>query len=386
MAEVVIAGIGQTPVGEHWEISLRNLAVHAVQDALQDAPPLTPQAMYIGNFLGSTVSHQANLGALLPNYIGLGGIEGITVEAAEASGAAAFHMGYLAIASGLLDTVLVLGVEKYTDTIGPQAESAVAEMADYDWETVHGVTPASLAGLLMQRYLHEYGVPRSVFGAFPLLAHANGVHNPNAMFRKAIRGEVYDGAATISDPLNQFDAAPYADGAAAVLLTRSDLLPANGSRPLVRVTGSSVVTDRLSLHDRANPLAFEAAGLSIERACRQAGIMPGDADLYELWDAFSIYAALSVEAACLAPRGEGWRPAQEGQMNLNGSMPAFTMGGQKARGNPLAAAGVYQLVEAIMQLRGEAGKAQVPGARRAIVQTLGGPASTAVTHVLEQMR
>ena len=385
MAEVVIAGIGQTPVGEHWEISLRNLAAQAVLAALGEAPTLQPQAMYIGNFLGSTVSHQANLGSLLPDYVGLKGIEGITVEAAEASGAAAFHLGYLAIASGLLDTVVVLGVEKYTDIIGPEAEAAVAEMADYDWETVQGMTPAATAGLLMQRYMYEYGVPRSVFGAFPLLAHANGANNPNAMYRKAIRRELYDGAPMVSDPLNQFDASPYADGAAAIVLTRSDLIPADEPRPLVRVTGSSVVTDRLSLHDRTNPLAFEAAGLSMERACRQAGIMPGDADLYELWDGFSIYAALSVEAACLAPRGEGWRPALEGQMDRTGKMPAFTMGGQKARGNPLAAAGVYQLVEAAMQLRGEAGKAQVANARRALVQTLGGPASTAVTHVLERM-
>jgi acetyl-CoA C-acetyltransferase len=163
------------------------------------------------------------------------------------------------------------------------------------------------------------------------------------------------------------------------------VLPKDYAQPLVRVTGSSVVADRLSLHDRSDLLAFEAAGVAVERACRQAGILPGEADLFELWDGFSIYAALSLEAACLARRGEGWRLAQEGKLNINGAMPILTMGGQKARGNPLGASGVYQLVEATLQLRGQAGKNQIPNARRALVETLGGAAATAVAHVLERI-
>jgi acetyl-CoA C-acetyltransferase len=373
--EVVIAGIGQTPVGEHWEISLRSLAARAIQAARRDAANLAPQAMYVGSFLASTASHQSNLGSLLAENVGLDGIEGISVEAAEASGAGAFHLGYLAVASGQVDVALVVGVEKYTDVVGPRSDALVAEMTDYDYETVNGVTPAAQAGLLMQRYLYEYGVAHEVFGEFPILAHANGVNNPNAMYRKAIRRETYDNAAPVSAPLNLMDMAPYADGAAAILLARSDVLPKDFSQPLVRVTGSSVAADRLSLHDRESPLAFEAAGVSVERACRQAGILPKDVSLFELWDGFSIYAALSLEAACLAPRGEGWRAA---------ALPILTMGGQKARGNPLGASGVYQLVEATLQLRGQAGKNQVANARRALIQTLGGAAATAVTHVLER--
>lgn len=387
--EVVIAGIGQTPVGEHWDVSLRTLAARAIRAARRDAgsqgEALKPQAMYIGNFLASTVSHQSNLGSLLPENVGLEGVEGISVEAADASGAAAFHLGYLAIASGWVDVALVVGVEKYTDVVGPRSEAAVSEMTDYDYEAVNGLTPAGQAGLLMQRYLYETGAPRSAFGAFPLLAHANAVANPNAMFRKAIRREAYDQAAMVSDPLNMFDAAPYADGAAAILLTRSDRLPSDSNRPVVRVTGSGAASDRLALHDRPDLLAFDAARISIERACRQAGILPGDVDLFELWDAFSIYAVLSLEAACYAPRGEGWRMVEGGALNLGGNLPAITMGGQKARGHPLGASGVYQLVEATQQLRGEAGKNQVSGAKRALVQALGGPASTAVAHVLERM-
>jgi acetyl-CoA C-acetyltransferase len=384
MAEVVIAGIGQTPVGEHWDVSLRTLAARAIQSARRDAPGLTPQAMYVGNFLASTASHQANLGSLLVENTGLEGIEGITVEAAEASGAAAFHLGYLAISSGLVDVAVVVGVEKYTDVVGPRSDALVSQMGDYDYESVQGITPATQAGLLMQRYLYEYGVSRDVFANFPILAHANAVNNPNAMFRKAIRREMYDNASMVSDPVNLMDVSPYADGAAAILLARSDLVPDTIQHPLVRVTGSSVVSDRLSLHDRPDPLNFEAARISIERACRQSGILPEDVDLMELWDGFSIYAVLSLEAACLAGRGEGWRLAQEGNLNLNGTLPVLTMGGQKARGNPLGASGVYQLVEAALQLRGQAGNNQVSGAHRALVQTLGGPASTAVTHVLKR--
>jgi acetyl-CoA C-acetyltransferase len=178
---------------------------------------------------------------------------------------------------------------------------------------------------------------------------------------------------------------PYADGAAAVLLTARELAPAGLPHPLVRVSGSSVVIDTLALHDRPDPLAFDAACLSVERACRQAGILPGDVDLFEVCDAFSIYALLSLEAAGFAKRGEGWKLAQEGNLSLTGSLPILTMGGCKARGNPLAAVGLYQAVEAVQQLRGQAGANQVKDARRALIQSLGGPASTAAAHVLERL-
>jgi acetyl-CoA C-acetyltransferase len=390
MTEVVIAGVGQVPVGEYWDVSLRSLANRAVQAARQDAArngagDASPQALYIGNLLAPTLSHQANLGALLTTNGGMEGLESFGIEAAEASGAAAFHMAYLAVASGLLDRVMVVGVEKYTDVVGPRAEAAVAEITDYDYEAMTGVTPAAQAGLILQRYLYEYGAPRAAFGEFSVLAHANGVHNPNAMYRRAIQRSDYQQASMVSDPLNMLDMAPYADGAAAILLTRSDRLPQDESRSWVRVTGSSVVTDRLALHDRPDLLAFDAARLSVEGACRQAGCLPGDVDLFELWDGFSVYAVLSLEAACFAGRGEGWKLAHEGIVGLKGRLPILTMGGQKARGNPLGASGVYQLVEAALQLRGEAGHNQVAGARRALVQSLGGPAATAVTHVLEQM-
>jgi acetyl-CoA C-acetyltransferase len=153
----------------------------------------------------------------------------------------------------------------------------------------------------------------------------------------------------------------------------------------VRISGSSSVSDTLALHDRPDLLSFKAARQSAERALRQAGILPGDIDLFELFDAYSIFAALSLEAAGFAERGAGWQLAQDGKIDLDGSLPISTFGGLKARGNPGGATGVYQVVEAVLQLRNQAGDSQVKDARRAMVQCLGGPASSAATHVLERV-
>ena len=385
MTDVVIAGAGQTPVGEHWDISLRELAFQAIEAAVEDSGGLRPQALFVGNMLAPTLSAQAHLGALIADFAGLAGIEAATVESAGASGGAAMRQAYLAVSSGSADVVLVVGVEKITDKIGSDTEAAMASGIDSDFESAQGLAPTSQAALLMRRYLHEFEAPRQAFAGFPVTAHANGVNNPNAMFRRAINNEVYSRAGMVSAPLNMFDVAPNADGAAALLLTRRELLPPEYSHPLVRISGSSLVTDTLALHDRPDPLAFHAARLSVERACRQGGIVPSDVDLFELYDAFSIYAALSLEAAGFADRGQGWRLAQDGEISLQGSVPIATFGGLKARGNPGGATGVYQVVEAVLQLRGQGGTNQVPDAQRALVQCLGGPASSAAAHVLETL-
>jgi acetyl-CoA C-acetyltransferase len=238
-----------------------------------------------------------------------------------------------------------------------------------------------MAALLMQRYMHDYHLEHAAFAEHPLIASAHGAGNPHAMNRKAITREGYEKVEPVCDPLNLHDIAPYADGAAALFLTRRDLINKDFDKPLVRVSGSAVVTDRLSLHDRPDPLAFEAAGVAIARACRQAGILPSDVDILELDDAFSIYPVLSLEAAGFSKRGKGTAWLKE---TIASGKPALaSMGGMKARGNPLAAAGVYQAVEAVLQLRGEAGECQVKAARKALIQCLGGAAATAAVHVLE---
>ena len=382
MQEVVIAGIGQTAVGEHWDISLKELAFYALEAARADAGGLRPEALYVANMLAPALSHQSHLGTLIADFAGLQGIEAYTVEAAGASGGAALRAGYLAIASGAVKTALVLGVEKMSDQTVTNVNAAAATATDSDYEAEQGLTPASQAALLMRRYFHEYDVPEFALAGFPVTAHANGASNKNAMFQSPIKVESYQRAGMVSDPLNMFDVAPYADGGAAVLLTRRDLLPENFGHPLVRISGSSVVTDTLALHDRPNPLILNAARVSIERACSQAGIQPADADLFELFDAYSILGALSLEAAGLSEPGMGWEWAQNGSLGLAGKMPVATFGGLKARGYPGGATGVYQVLEAALQLRGQAGDNQVKDAKIALVQSLGGPASTAAAHVL----
>src|SRR5215208_4718038 len=238
MTEVVIAGIGQTEVGEHWEIGLRDLAHNAIRDAIEDAGGLRPQSLFVGNMLAPNLSNQAHLGVLLADYAGLLGIEAVTIEAAGASGGAALRQGYLAVASGMVEIALVVGVEKFTDKVGSDVDTALATTSDSDFEAVQGMTPTAQAALLMKRYMHEHQVPADGFAGFALTAHTNAVNNPCAMFRKAIKAETYANAEMVSEPINMFDMAPNADGAAALVLTRRELLPSNWNGALVKISGS----------------------------------------------------------------------------------------------------------------------------------------------------
>jgi len=385
MTEVVIAGIGQTEVGEHWDIGLRELAFAAIQDAVKDSRGMRPQALYVGNMLAPNLSNQAHLGVLLADYAGLLGIEAATIEAAGASGGAALRQGYLAIASGMVDVALVVGVEKFTDKVGPGVDTALATASDADFEAVQGMTPSAQAALLMKRYMHEYQVPADGFAGFALTAHANGVANPYAMFRKAIKPATYAKAELVSDPLNMFDMAPNADGAAALVLTRRDLLPSSFANPSVKIAGSGSASDTLALHDRKDMLYFDTAQLSAAKAMKQAGVMLDDINFFEYHDVFSIYAALQLEAVGFAIRGQGWKLAADGDIGLKGKIPCATLGGMKARGFAGGAAGVYQAVEAATQLRGEAEANQIPNAKVGLIQSLGGPASTAVSHILQAL-
>jgi acetyl-CoA C-acetyltransferase len=391
MTEVVIAGIGQTPVGEHWETSLRSLAVDAIRDALEDcrgevtSPLLKPQALIVGNMLAPNLSNQAHLGALIADFAGLTGIEAITTEASGASGGAALRQGYLAVASGMVDVALVVGVEKFTDKIGSEVEEASATESDADFESIHGMTNTAQAALLMKRYMHENNVPENGFAGFALTAHTHGVANKNAAFRKAIKAEIYARSEMVSDPLKVFDMAPHLDGAAALVLTRRELVSSNSQRPLVKIAGSAASSDTLALHDRKDMLYFDAAQISAGKAMKQAGIVLNQIDFFEYHDVFNIYAALQLEAIGFAIKGKGWKLAEDGEIGLKGKIPCATMGGMKARGFAGGASGVYQAVEAVTQLRDQAGANQVAGAKYGLIQSLGGPASTAVSHILQRL-
>jgi acetyl-CoA C-acetyltransferase len=382
MRDVAIVGIGQIPVGEHWESSLRMLAAEAIAETLKDAGLKQVDALYVGNAYGGTYSSQLHLGALIADYAGLGEIEAYTVEAADASGAAALRTGYLAVASGAVETALVVGVEKSTDTIGSARVQARSVSLDADYEATHGATLTALAALLMRRYMHEYGLDLSAFEGFSVNAHANGARNKYAMYRNIIKPGRFAKAPMVSEPVSLFDSAPDADGAAGVVITSLeralDLVP----QP-VRISGSAVATDTLTLNDRSDLLFLKAVNRSTDKAYSQAGIQPEQINLVELHDAYTILTTLSLEAAGFAARGEGWKMGQSNAIGLTGSLPISTFGGLKARGNPAGASGIYQAVEACVQLRGQADANQVANARTALIQSLGGLGSTAITHVLQ---
>jgi len=382
MRDVAIIGIGQTKVGEHWDTSLRHLALEPLQAAMSDAGVTRADALYVGNMLSGALAGQEHLGALVADFAGLRGIEAFKVEAACASGAAALRMGYVAVAGGLADIVVVVGVEKMTDTLGPDTTTALAMAADGDYEAAQGVSFVAINALLMRRYMHEYGYSHQNFAPFAVNAHRNGMNNPHAMFRFPVKAERFASAKMICDPINLLDSSPICDGAAAVVLAPADAARALSAAP-VRIAASAVGTDALAVHDRRDPLVLDGAVLSTRRAYDQAGIGPQDVDLFELHDAFSIMAALSLEAAGFADKGQGLRLALEGEIDIEGCVPVSTMGGLKARGHPVGATGIYQVVEVVQQLRGLAGANQVENARLGMAQNIGGSGATVVTHILE---
>ena len=381
MTNVAIIGIGQTPIGEHWEFSLRELAFQALRQAAQEAGIERPDALFLGNMLAPRLSDQAHLGALAADYSGWRGIEAVTVEAACASGGAAFQAGVRAVASGLATVVAVCGVEKMTDATSESVTSALATAADADFEGAQGVTFVALNALIMRRYMHEYGVPHAAFAPFSVNAHRNAANNPNAMFRQLISADTYARAPMIADPINLYDSSPVCDGAAAIILCPLEMARDLG-KPVIRVLASATATDSLALADRHDLLALDAARQSAARAYAQAGLSPQDIDVFEVHDAFTIMAALSLEAAGFAERGQGTRLALDGEITPEGRIPISTMGGLKGRGHPVGATGVYELVDLVTQLRGEAGANQVSGATIGMTQNIGGTGSTVVTHIL----
>jgi acetyl-CoA C-acetyltransferase len=381
--DVGIVGIGQVKVGEHWEKGLRHLALDALQAAMLDAGVDRVDAIYVGNALAGRLNGQTNLGPLIADFAGMQGTEAIGVEASGASGAAALRQGYIAVASGVANVSLVVGVEKMTDAVSAETTAALAMGLDSDHETDQGLSLAAASGLLMRRYIYEHGCKDDAFAPFPINAHANAVNNPYAQFGFPIAPEAYARAGMVATPVNMLDAFAVADGAAAVVLAPTDW--AEGlAKQAIRITASAIGTDAPALHDRQDPLTLRAAAISAEQAYQQAEMQPQDIDLFELHDAFSITAALSLEACGFAERGQAVDLAQAGEIGINGRIPISTMGGLKARGNPIGATGIYQVLEVVQQLREQAGANQVEDARVGMVQNIGGSGATAVTHILER--
>jgi acetyl-CoA C-acetyltransferase len=382
MRQVAVLGIGQTKVDEHWDKSLRELAGEAILAALQDAALPAVEGLFVGNMMSGSANHQQHLGAYIADWVGMRYTEAVKIEAACGSGAFAFHAAVMAVASGELESAIAVGVEKMTDSPSGEITAELATAADADWEADQGLSFVAINALVMQRYLYEYHWQHDDFGAFSINAHANGAFNPCARFQEPITVNDYHRAAMIAEPINLLDASPMGDGsAAAVIVPLEHLLRANG-KALVRVAGSAAATDTIAVHSRRDPLWLKAAEVSSRRAYAQAGVEPKDIDVFELHDAFSIMATLSLESCGFAERGQGLRLALDGEIRPGGRIPIATRGGLKARGHPVGATGMYQIVEVIQQLRQQAAGTQVEGAKIGMAQNIGGSGSNIVTHIL----
>jgi len=379
MRKVAILGIGQTKIGEHWEKSLREIGGDAAFAAMQDAGIEKVDSLFVGNMLSPIVSGQNQLGTFFADWIGLWKQEAVKIEAACGSGAAAFRAALMAVASGDIESALVVGVEKMTDKAGRDVTAALATAADADYEVDQGISFVGINALVMRRYMHEFGWKHEDFAPFSINSHANAMHNPYARLHEKITVEKFEKSSMIATPINLLDASPIGDGAAAIVIVPAEKVT---RQPRITVAASAAATDTIAVHSRKDPMFLQAAYLSSKHAYEMAGLTPADIDVFELHDAFSIMAALSLEASGFAEKGQGVRLALDNEISIQGRVPVCTRGGLKARGHPVGATGVYQLVEVIQQLRGECGKTQVDGAKIGMAQNIGGSGATILTHIL----
>lgn len=380
MRSVYIGGIGQTTVAEHWSRSLISLASEAAQKALLEHADASPiGAVYVANALGAALGIQSDIAPAVADAVGLSGVETLTIEAGGAAGGLAIRQAMIAVAAGIHDAVLVVGAEKVSDVLDEQREQALALTTDTDWEAAHGVTLTAQWAMLMRRYMHEYAVEAADFAPFPVNAHANGVTNPQALYRFGITADKLKSAGMIASPLGLLDCSTVADGAAAVVITAQ---PGANLGRRVRIAASAVASDVVALHDRPDLLELRAVRDSMERALAQAQCTRADIGVADITDQHGIVAVLALEALGFAARGTGLLLGQSGAITPTGSIPIATSGGCKARGDVVGALGVYQMVELTQQLRGQA-KTGVPQAQMALALCMSGIGNTAVTHILQ---
>jgi acetyl-CoA C-acetyltransferase len=385
--DVYIVGVGQTPVNRDATSSSRELAAAAIADAIRTASIETDavNALFVGNMTGAVLDQQQQMGGLIADYAGLNGIEAVNVEAACASGAAAARMAFVTLAGGIHEVAVVCGVERMTHRDRDAVTDALAMAADRELESSRGESFISLNAKLMQLYFDAYSASAEDFAPFAMTAHANALNNPNAVFHREISLDDYLGSRMIVDPVRLYDVSPTCNGAAAIVIATGDLADRlTTNQPRIRIAASSAATSPVALERRSDPLALDAVSRSTRLALSQAGMTHSDIDLFELHDAYTIMTALCLEAAGFTPPGTATEFARDGRISPDGDLPISTMGGLKARGHPVGATGVYQLVEGYLQLAERAGANQVADAETALLQNIGGTGSTVVNHILRR--
>ncbi|MDD1712246.1 MAG: thiolase domain-containing protein, partial [Methanoregulaceae archaeon] len=372
--------------GEKWSESFRDLFVEAGALALEDARLAGEQidAMYVGNMSAGRFVEQEHIGALIADYAGLAShhIPSTRVEAACSSGGLAFRQAVIAVASGMEDLVVAAGVEKMTDVATGASVDTLAGAADREWEGFVGATFPGLYAMIATDYMHRYPLTREQLAQVAVKNHYNGARNPIAQFQQEITIDTVLRSSLVADPLRLFDCSPITDGAAAVVVAPLDRAREFTDTP-VRIRASAQASDTIALHDRRDISTLDASVVAGQRAFRMAGLCPSDIDLVEVHDCFTIAEICAIEDLGFCRKGEGGRMTEEGVTALGGNLPVNTSGGLKACGHPVGATGIKQVWEVVTQLRGEAGKRQIDGARIGMTHNVGGTGATVAVHILE---
>lgn len=385
MREVAIIGIGETKFGELWERSLRDLGIEAGFRAMEDAGIAGNEidAIFLGNMSAGQLIDQEHIAPLIADYAGFAErhLPAIRIEAASASGGLALSQGYMAVASGVHDVVVVGGAEKMTDVGDDASNEAMAKTSDQEWESVFGATLGSLYAMMARRHMHDFGTTKEQLAHVAVKNHLNGSLNPNAQFRSPIKLDAAVNAPMVASPLGTFDMAPLSDGAAAVILAPLEVARKYTDAP-VKILSCGQAGDYMALHDRESLTRMDATVVAGRKAFKYAGLEPKDVKLAEVHDCTSISEIMAVEDLGFFGKGRGGKATEDGETALNAKVSVNTSGGLKAKGYPVGAAGISQAVEAVIQLRGQAGQRQVSGADVALLHNIGGTGSTAIVHLL----
>lgn len=388
MRDVAIIGVGDTKFGELWDRSFREIGIEAGLQALQDSGITGQQidALFVGNMSAGKFIEQEHVAALVSDYSGLSPrhIPAYRIESAGACGGAALACAHMSVASGIYDIVVVGGAEKMTDVGDTEAAEILSATADQEWESVFGATFASLYAMMARRHMHEYGTTREQMAAVAVKNHRNGSLNPRAQYRREIKPEMVLNAPPVAEPLGLFDCAPLSDGAAAVVLCPLEKAKRFTETP-IQIAGYGQASDTIALHDRRDITTMDATVLAAKTAFHSAGLSPKDIDLAEVHDNFTITEIMAVEDLGFFEKGKGGPATEEGRTALNADISINTSGGLKARGQPVGATGISQVVEIVRQLRGECEERQVDNAEVGLAHNIGGTGASAVVHILRRL-
>ena len=382
---MAIIGIGMTRFGELWDKRYRDLITEAGADAIKDAgiEGEDIQGLYIGSMSPGLFAGQEHIGALVADYSGLSGIPATRIEAACASGGLALREAYLTIKSGAMDIVIAGGVEKMTDVTTSSAMIALMGAGDQEWEAFKGVTFPSLYALMARRHMVEYGTTIEQISQVAVKSHNNASLNPYAQFPFKVTLEQVMNSPLIADPLRLLHCSPITDGAAAVVLASEEVAKRLVDDP-IWIIGSSMATDTIALHDRKSLSRIDSTIIASKKAYKDAKIKPEDIDFAEVHDCFSIAEILAIEGLGFCKPGEGGKITEEGETEIDGRIPINPSGGLKGKGHPVGATGIAQAVEAVLQLRGKAGRRQVKDAEIGLIHNLGGSGATTVINILKR--